>query len=99
MVSNMKWARLIAIALLAEAFTLAVMFGLPALQGRAFLDPRFPRVTVFHHTPPSCIVDFQGNVYTAAATSTLFWMGAVLVVALVVRSMRAKRTEAEVKLA
>jgi hypothetical protein len=93
MTANKKWRRLIAFVFLAEVFTLSFRFGLPALQGRAFLDPHFPLVIVFHQSPPGCIVDFQGNVFTAAAATTLFWMCAVLVVAGLVRSMRRRGTK------
>lgn len=51
MTANFKWGRLIAFALFAEVFILSYWFGLPALQGRAFFDLRFPRVIVFHQFP------------------------------------------------
>jgi hypothetical protein len=92
MTANIKWGRLIAFAFLAEVFTLSFWFGLPALQGRAFFDPRFPLVIVFHQSPLGCIVDFRGNVFTAVAATTLFWMCAVLVVAELVRSTRRRWT-------
>ena len=90
MTSNIKWGLLVAITLFAEVSTLAVLFGLPVIQNRAFLDPRFPRVIVFHHTPPSCIVDFQGNFYAAVVQSTLFWVCTVFVVYGVALVMRRK---------
>jgi hypothetical protein len=92
MTANFKWGRLIAFALFAEVFILSCWFGFPALQGRAFFDPRFPRVIVFHQSPPGCNVDFRGNVFTAAAATTLFWMFAVLIVAGLVRSTRRRWT-------
>jgi len=95
MTRAIKWRRLIAIASLAEILTLAVWFGLPALQGRAFPDPHFPRVIVFHQTPPGCIVDFQGNLYVAAAESAMFWICAVLVATVVVRFLRSNERPAK----
>jgi hypothetical protein len=79
MAGSIKSRSLVAIVLFAEAFTLAVLFGLPALQGRVYSYPHFPRVIVFHDRPPGCIVDFQGNFFAAAAESTLFWICMVLV--------------------
>jgi hypothetical protein len=67
------WKWFLASALVAEGFTLALFLVLPLIQGRLFLKPRFPHVIVFHHSPPSDIVDFQGNIYTFLVTSTLFW--------------------------
>jgi hypothetical protein len=95
MASSIKWGLLIAMALLAEACTVALQFGLPAIQGKVFADPHFPRVIVFHHVPPSCIVDFQGNFYAAVAESTLFWACSVFVVTGAVRLVRQRRTVAE----
>lgn len=37
-----KWRKLAAIVLFAEVFTLAAMFGLPALQSRVYSYPHFP---------------------------------------------------------
>ena len=95
MASSLKWGRLVAMVLLLDASTLAVLFGLPAIEGKAFPDPHFPRVIVFHHAPPSCIVDFQGNFYVAVAESTLFWACSVFAVAGAVRLVRQRRTVAE----
>lgn len=69
--AGIKPRTLIACAVVAEVLTLAVRFLLPLLQGRAFPDPHFPRVIVFHRAPPSCIVDFQGNFFAAVAESTV----------------------------
>jgi hypothetical protein len=86
----MRWRRIIAIVVLAELATLAIEFGLPAVQHRIFADPRFPHVIVFHHPLPSCIVDFQGNVYTFCAISTVLWMSVLIGVAFVVSLVRRK---------
>lgn len=72
---------LFAIALSAEVSTLAAMFGVPALQGRVYSDPHFPRLIVFHENPPGCIVNFRGNFFVSVAESTVFWICIVLVVA------------------
>jgi hypothetical protein len=81
MASTVKWRRLIAIVLFAEVSTLAVTFGVPALQGKVYSDPRFPHLIVFHQTPPGCIVNFQGNFFVSAVESTVFWICIVLIVA------------------
>lgn len=47
MASIVKWRTLVAIVLFAEAFTLAGMFGLPAIQGRVSSDTHFPRLMCF----------------------------------------------------
>jgi hypothetical protein len=86
--SIVKWRTVVAIVFFAEVFTLAAMFGLPALQGRVYSSPHFPRLIVFHQTPPGCIVDFQGHVFASAAESTVFWICVVLVVAGLKRLMR-----------
>jgi len=52
MASMVKWRTLVAIVLFAEVLTLAARFGLPALQGRVYSYLHFPRVIVFHQTPP-----------------------------------------------
>ena len=70
MAGSIKSRSLVAIVLFAEVFTLAVLFGLPALQGRVYSYPHFPQVIVFHDRPPGSIVDFQGNFFAAAAEST-----------------------------
>jgi len=88
MASIVKWRTLVAIVLFAEVFTLAAMFGLPALQGRVYSYPHFPRLIVFHQSPPGCIVDFQGNFFAAAAESTVFWICIVLIVAGLMRLIR-----------
>jgi hypothetical protein len=81
MASTLKWRTLVAIVLFAEVFTLAARFGLPALQGRVYSYPHFPRVIVFQQTPPGCIVDFQGSVIASAAGSIVFWICIVVIVA------------------
>ena len=81
MASIVKWRTLLAIVLFAEVSTLAVTFGVPALQGKVYADPHFPHLIVFHQTPPGCIVNFQGNFFMAAAESTVFWICIVLIVA------------------
>jgi len=88
MAGGVKWRSLVAIVLFAEVFTLAVLFGLPAQQGRVYSYPHFPQVIVFHDTLPGCIVDFQGNFFAAAAESTLFWICMVLVSAGIRRLIR-----------
>jgi hypothetical protein len=90
----MNWKRILAIVAVAEALTLATSFVLPILEHRIFLHPRFPNVIVFHHSLPSCIVDFQGSVLTFGATSTLFWL--VVAVALASLIMFIRRDEARV---
>ena len=79
--SIVKWRTLVAIVLFAEAFTMAGMFGLPALQGRVYSYPHFPHLIVFQSPPPGDIVGFQGNFFAAAAESTVFWTCTVLIVA------------------
>lgn len=88
MAGAIKPRSLIVCAVVAEVLTLAVRFLLPLLQDRAFPDPHFPRVIVFHHPLPSCIVDFQGNFFESVAESTVFWICVVLIVAGLVRLIR-----------
>lgn len=88
MAGAIKLRSLIVYAMVAEVLTLAVGFVLPWLQGRAFPDPRFPRVIVFHHGLPSCIVDFQGNFFESLAESAVFWICIMLIVAGLVRLIR-----------
>ena len=80
MASIVKWRTLVAIVLFAEAFTLAGMFGRPAIQGRLLRHP-FSSPHVFHQRPPGCIVHFHGNFFVSAAQSTAFWICVVLIVA------------------
>jgi hypothetical protein len=84
----LKWRRIFAIALLAEAATLAVEFGLPFRQHRIFADPQFPNLIVFLHTPPSCIVTFRGSFYTYGVTSLIFWLVAVTGSTIAIRFLR-----------
>jgi len=83
-----RWRRIAVIVLVAELATLTVEFGLPVVQHRIFTDPQFPHVIVFHQTPPSCIVDFQGNVYISSMTSTAFWTIVVIGVTFAVKLVR-----------
>ena len=98
MASTVKWRTLLAIVLFAEAFTLAAMFGVPAIQGRVYSDPHFPRLIVFHQTPPGCIVNFRGNFFASAAESTVFWICIVLLFAGLRRLIRSndRRVDQEI---
>jgi len=88
MANTVKWRTLFATVLFAEVFTLVATFGVPAIEGRVYSDPHFPRLIVFHQTPPGCIFDFQGNFFAAAAESTVFWICIVLIVAGLMRLIR-----------
>ena len=80
MASTVKWRTLFATVLFAEVFTLVATFGVPAIEGRVYSDPHFPRLIVFHQNPPGCIVNFRGNFFASAAESTVFWICIVLIV-------------------
>jgi hypothetical protein len=85
----MKWKRLVLIVIALELMTLALQFGMPGLQGRAFGDPKFPHLIVFHgDVPHSDIVDFRGNFYAAALESLTFWLLAVFGFALLTKLVR-----------
>jgi|KBSMisStaDraftv2_1062788.scaffolds.fasta_scaffold34432_2 hypothetical protein len=85
----MKWKLLTLTATALELITLTVQFGIPAIQGRAFGDPRFPHLIVFHgDVPNSDIVDFRGNFYESALQSWIFRIVAVLGVVLIFKLLR-----------
>ena len=78
---------LIATAL--ELITLTLHFGIPAIQGRCFGDPKFPQLIVFHgDVPHSDIVDFRGNFYESVLQSLTFWIMAVLGAVLIFKLLR-----------
>lgn len=98
MAITVKWRTLLAIVLFAEVFTLAATFGVPALQGKVYSDPEFPRLIVFEHNPPGCIINFRGNFFVSAAESTVLWICIVLIVAGLRRWIRSndKRVDQEI---
>lgn len=85
----MKWKLLILTATALELMTSTLQFGIPAIQGRAYGDPKFPHLIVFHgDVPNSDIVDFRGNLYESVPQSLIFWTVAVLGAALIFELLR-----------
>ena len=72
-----------------ELITLTLQFGIPAIQGRSFGDPKFPHLIVFHGDGPnSDIVEFRGNIYQSVLQSLIFRIVAVLGVMLLFKLLR-----------
>jgi hypothetical protein len=89
----MKWKWLITLVVALEIATLVVQFGLPALQGWAFGDPRFPNLIVFHGSVPhSDIFDFRGNFFLSAIESTALFTSIVFGVAFAFKLARLAKT-------
>ncbi len=85
----MKSKFLVLTAVALELMTVTLQFGIPAVQGRAFGDPKFPHLIVFHgDVPNSDIVDFRGNFYESALQSAIFWTAALLGITLLAKLLR-----------
>ena len=87
----MHWKKLLLLATLLEFFTLIVQFWLPYSEGRAFVDPAFPQLIVFHQSPPGCIVDFRGNFWQYVAEETFTWLVVTFLFAFIIARARTAR--------